>query len=229
MLLSVTLTLIALFQDASSPARPAPRNPAPNPPPSAPSAQAPAPPARSQAELEKEFEKTMTGVVLTGTFRMVGKGMGRDEPSLSEPIAERYEIVKVSKILDDSWLIEARIQFAQRDATVPVAVRVVWAGDTPVITLDKAAIPLIGTYSARVMIYGGYYSGMWFGDGYGGIMSGQITKAPTVPAGSASSAPAPAPSTPTPSPASTPAPPSSSPPAEAPKPAPSPPARPRPV
>lgn len=120
----------------------------------------------------------MSGVVLTGTFRMVGKGMGRDEPTLSEPIPERYEIIKVSRIVDDTWLIEARIQFAQRDATVPVVVRVLWAGDTPVITLDKISIPLIGTYSARVMIYNGYYSGMWFGDGYGGVMSGQITKAP---------------------------------------------------
>lgn len=130
--------------------------------------------APSQDELEREFQRSLSGVALVGTFRMIGKGLNRDETRLSEPIDERYVISEVSKIVDDSWMIKARIQYADRDVEVPVVVRVAWAGDTPVITLDNVSIPLVGTYSARVMIYRGFYSGCWFGAGYGGIMSGQI-------------------------------------------------------
>lgn len=160
-------------------ATPPPGTPPPTPPPSA------TPPAapldepsrpRTPAELEKEFHDLLNGAVLTGSFRMIGKGMGREEPALSEPIVERYVIEEVSKVLEDSWMIKARIQYGDKDVTVPVIVRVVWAGDTPVITLDQASIPLIGSYSARVMVYRGFYSGAWFGAGYGGVMSGQITR-----------------------------------------------------
>ncbi|MCG3132124.1 MAG: hypothetical protein FLDDKLPJ_02941 [Phycisphaerae bacterium] len=143
-----------------------------------PPAPAPAPQTRaaapSQDELEREFQRSLSGVALVGTFRMIGKGLNRDETRLSDPIDERYVISEVSKVVDDSWMIKARIQYADRDVEVPVVVRIAWAGDTPVITLDNVSIPLVGTYSARVMIYRGFYSGCWFGAGYGGIMSGQI-------------------------------------------------------
>ncbi|MCC7292439.1 MAG: hypothetical protein IT449_10310 [Phycisphaerales bacterium] len=131
---------------------------------------------RTQSELENEFRDLLNGAVLTGSFRMIGKGMGREDATLSEPIVERYVIEEASKVLEDSWMIKARIQYGDKDVTVPVIVRVVWAGDTPVITLDQASIPLIGSYSARVMVYRGFYSGAWFGAGYSGVMSGQITR-----------------------------------------------------
>lgn len=174
-------------------AAPATQTPSTTPPPAAPpsSTSAPAPPPsatppavpadqplrpRTQAELENEFRDLLRGAVLTGSFRMIGKGMGRDDATLSEPIAERYVIEEASKVLEDSWMIKARIQYGDKDVTVPVMVRVVWAGDAPVITLDQASIPLIGSYSARVMVYRGFYSGAWFGAGYSGVMSGQITR-----------------------------------------------------
>jgi hypothetical protein len=52
----------------------------------------------------------------------------------------------------------------------------VWAEDTAIITLDKMALPGLGTYSARVMVYRGFYAGTWFGTNYGGVLSGQIVK-----------------------------------------------------
>ena len=76
----------------------------------------------------------------------------------------------------DKWIIQARIQYADKDITIPIMVRVVWAGDTPVITLDEMTLPFLGTYSARVMIYRDFYSGTWFGGCYGGVMSGQISR-----------------------------------------------------
>ncbi len=101
---------------------------------------------------------------------------------LSPPRTERYTIKSVSKGLDDNWVITARIQYMDKDGTLPIPVRVVWAGDTPIITLDKFNVLGFGRYSARVMIYNGFYAGTWFGTNYGGILSGQIIKTEDEPA-----------------------------------------------
>ena len=89
---------------------------------------------------------------------------------------DKYTIKDVQKLHNDTWVITARIQYGNNDVAIPIAVRVVWAGDTPIITIDDLTIPMLGKYSARVMVYGGFYSGTWFGDRYGGILSGQIVK-----------------------------------------------------
>ena len=51
-----------------------------------------------------------------------------------------------------------------------------WAGDTPVISVTNFGIPLIGTYSARVVIYQGQYAGTWSGKTHGGHLFGKIVK-----------------------------------------------------
>lgn len=129
-----------------------------------------------QAALEKEFERTMTGARLEGYWQMTGEQGLADKGALTEPRKESYVISKVSKIGGDRWLVLARITFADKDVNVPVPVRVVWAGDTAVITLDDVGVPLIGTYSARVMIHQGFYSGIWYSNvkNYGGVMAGKI-------------------------------------------------------
>jgi hypothetical protein len=129
-----------------------------------------------RATLERQFEQMLTGVVLKGTWQMTGAAGLAGKAPLTEPRTERYTILSVEKALEDNWLINARIQFAEKDVTIPIMVRVVWAGDTPVITLDELKMPLLGTYSARVMVYRGFYSGAWFGATYGGVLSGQIVK-----------------------------------------------------
>ena len=130
-----------------------------------------------QAELEKKFKEMLDGVVLRGTWQMTqGEGLKGKAP-MTPARPDRYVIKEVSKGLDDNWVITARVQYADKDIKLPISVRVVWAGDTPIITMDKVKMPLLGTYSARVMIYNGFYAGTWFGDGYGGVLSGQIIKA----------------------------------------------------
>lgn len=142
-----------------------------------------APPAKNaaaskkQANLERKFKEMLKDVVLRGTWQMTrGAGLEGKAP-MTPPRPDRYTIKSVSKGVDDNWVITARVQYADRDATLPIPVRVVWAGDTPIITLDKLSMPGLGTYSARVMIYDGFYAGTWFGSNYGGILSGQIIKA----------------------------------------------------
>lgn len=121
-----------------------------------------------QERLEAEFEKTMTGAVLAGKFSLTGR------EGLSD---ERYTISSVSKVGGDVWLINSRIQYGSRDVTVPVPVKVLWAGDTPVISLTDVAIPGVGTFTARVLIYRGQYAGTWSGGDHGGEMFGRIERA----------------------------------------------------
>lgn len=136
-------------------------------------------PAKStQAQLEEKFKESLTEAVLEGIWQMTGSGGLKGNAPLSAPKTERYTISSVVKTGEDHWIISARIEYADRDVTVPVLVRVVWAGDTPMITIDDLAIPMIGAYSARVIFHKGFYSGVWYSNGrnYGGILSGRIVK-----------------------------------------------------
>ncbi|SRR6266545_2538596 len=126
--------------------------------------------------LEKKFVETLSGATLSGRWRLVHDG------KLGEEKEEKYTIGTVSKWGGDTWVINARIQFGDKDATVPVPVKVLWAGDTPVISITNAGLPGLGTYTARVLIYEGLYSGTWFGPGHGGFLSGKLEKAEGKPA-----------------------------------------------
>ncbi len=129
-----------------------------------------------RAELEKTFREMMTNAVLSGTWQMTrGEGLEGKAP-LGKPRPEKYTVDSVKKILGDRWVVTARIQYADKDVKIPIPIRVVWAEDTPIITLDEIKIPLIGAYSARVMIYRNFYAGTWFGSNYGGVLSGQIVR-----------------------------------------------------
>jgi hypothetical protein len=133
--------------------------------------------ALTRAELEKRFAESLSGVVFEGAWRMTGAGGLKRAAPLGKPKPERYSIESANKLDGDWWLIRARLEFAETDLTLPVRVRVVWAEDTPIITIDDVSFPGVGTYSARVMIYRGLYCGTWFGTNYGGVMSGRIIKA----------------------------------------------------
>ncbi len=134
-------------------------------------------PKPDKAASEKRFQEMLSGAVFRGTFQMTNAEGLKGQAPMTKPQPERYAIHSVVKSAVDIWIITARVQFADRDVPVPVPVRVVWAGDTPVITLDAMKIPLLGTYSARVVIHEGFYAGTWSGAGYGGVLSGQIIKA----------------------------------------------------
>jgi hypothetical protein len=175
-LLVLTVLVPVSLLTASEPSDPAPPPPpqqAPADPPAGKNARSAIP---SRAELEKEFKQTMTGATLRGTWQMTGEGGLTGKAPLTPAQDDSYTILSVNKGIEDFWIVNARIRFGDKDVTVPVPVRVVWAEDTPIITLNDLTIPGIGTYSARVMIFKGFYCGTWFcGEkNYGGIMSGKI-------------------------------------------------------
>ena len=135
------------------------------------SKQAPAPPQKpEQAELEKKFKELLTDCVFDGHWCMLNDG------KLGEEKSEKYTIQGVTKSGQDVWLIYARMQYRGKEVSVPVPVQVKWAGDTPVITLDKVSIPGLGTYSARVLVFNNTYAGTWSASDHGGMLHGVIQK-----------------------------------------------------
>jgi hypothetical protein len=134
--------------------------------PSAKSGQAP-----TQDELEAKFKTTMTNAVMNGRWCMVKDGQLQAEQE------DKYTIVGVNKLFGDNWIVRARIQYGKRDVTAPIPVKVKWAGDTPVITVDGFGMPGGGSaYSARVLIYGESYAGTWSAGDHGGLMNGIIVR-----------------------------------------------------
>lgn len=125
--------------------------------------------AQQLNEAEKKFQKTLTNATLTGFFTRGDNQAG--------PKPEKYSIKSVTKIAPEVWLFLVRIQYGERDLTLPLPLRVLWAGTTPVITLDKVPVPPLGTFSARVVIHDHKYAGMWDAGDHGGHLFGTI--APT--------------------------------------------------
>ena len=95
---------------------------------------------------------------------------------LMVPLAITSTDQMVKKLGGKDWLITARIQYGDKDITVPLMLPVEWAGDTPVITLTDLTIPGAGTFTARVLLYRGQYAGTWSAKDHGGEMFGKIVR-----------------------------------------------------
>jgi hypothetical protein len=124
----------------------------------------------SEAERDRAFEEMMTNVSL------VGHSTSFDRDGITGE--EEYAIEKVSRIAGEKWLFQTRLKIGSRDVTVliPIPLTILWAGDTPVITLTDLSIPGLGTYSARVLLFRDSYSGTWTGGDGGGHVFGRIVR-----------------------------------------------------
>ena len=61
------------------------------------------------------------------------------------------------------------------DATLPVTVPIIWAGDTPMVSITDVSIPGLGDgFTARVFFYVDRYAGSWQHGEAGGLMYGTI-------------------------------------------------------
>ena len=135
----------------------------------APTQAAPEKPKPSREQLEAVFQATLTKATFTGRWCSIKDGQLGPEKD------EKYTINSVTKVGGDVWLIHARIQYGKKDIVAPIPVQVKWAGDTPVIIVDKVGVPGSGEYSARVLIYEKTYAGSWTGGDHGGLLNGVIT------------------------------------------------------
>jgi len=118
---------------------------------------------------ERAFEQLLSGAVLEGRFTDDAKSGAPPEP-------DRYTLGRVSKVGGSAWRFETRIEYGGGSFTVPLVLDVLWAGDTPVITLTDKKIPLLGTFSARVLFHGDRYVGTWQGASHGGEMWGVVER-----------------------------------------------------
>jgi hypothetical protein len=124
----------------------------------------------SQEALIKKLEESLTNVKLVGSFTVSGK---EDRP----PKPEEYTIRSAIKLPEgDTWLIKARVQYGDKDVTVPMPLEIKWAGDTPIITLTNLTIPGLGTFTSRVVIYENRYAGTWQHGEVGGHLFGRLEK-----------------------------------------------------
>ena len=125
-------------------------------------------PKATPEQLEAAFKATLTKATLAGRWCSIKDG------ELGPEKEDQYTIVSVAKISADAWLINARIQYNQKEFVAPIPVQVKWAGDTPVLIVDKLPLPG-GVYSARVLIYEHTYAGTWSAGDHGGLLKGVIT------------------------------------------------------
>jgi hypothetical protein len=119
---------------------------------------------------EAEFSKLLTGATLVGNFTT-----DSDEPvdpaKLLRP--DRYELATVNKVKDNFWLFV----YVHKGVPIPLTMKILWAGKTPVLTLDEFTIAGMGTFSARLMFHGDRYAGTWQHGKVGGLMFGKIESA----------------------------------------------------
>jgi len=128
----------------------------------------PPPGAEAQAERDRAFEEMMTNVSL------VGQSTSFDREGIAGK--EEYVIEKVSRVAGDRWLFQTTMKLGSGDVTVPIPITILWAGDTPVITLTDLSIPGMGSYSARVLLFRDHYAGTWMGGEGGGHVFGDIVR-----------------------------------------------------
>jgi hypothetical protein len=128
--------------------------------------------AAQQAKLEAALSKMLSGATLEGSFTSTGSG--QDSTKLSR---EKYTLGDVKKVSGEIWQIPARIEYGGKDITIPIALPIRWAGDTPIVTVDDLALPGFGTVSARVMFFEGHYAGYWKHGKHGGHLFGVIHSA----------------------------------------------------
>jgi hypothetical protein len=133
-------------------------------------AQDTAPPPMELNSAEKQFQEALNNVTLIGFFT---------QGDTAELHDDKYVIERVTKVKEDTWKFEARIQYNKKDFKVAMPLPVKFAGDTPVISLTNFAVPGFGSFTARVVMYNGAYAGTWGSagaNGHGGKLFGKIVK-----------------------------------------------------
>ena len=127
--------------------------------------------AEEPTERERKFADYLSGTKFVGKFTVDGKD--------GEPKTEAYTIKSCEKLpTADLYRFVARIKYGNVDQEVPLDLKVLWSGNTPVITLDSLWIPGMGTFDARVLVQpgkeAGRYAGTWQHGEAGGHLYGKI-------------------------------------------------------
>ena len=118
---------------------------------------------------EQRLAEYLSNSQFVGKFTVDGKD--------GDPKTETYTIKSCKKLeSQDLYRFVAHIKYGNVDQEVPLDLKILWAGNTPIITLDSLWIPGMGTFDARVMIRRGRYAGTWQHGENGGHLFGKIVK-----------------------------------------------------
>lgn len=123
--------------------------------------------AEARLAAETAFKELLSGATLSGSFT-VDSEEPIDPTKLLKP--DKYQLATVNKVKGDFWMFV----YVHRGVPIPLTLKVLWAGKTPVLTLDEFTIAGMGTFSARVMFHGDRYAGTWQHGKKGGLMFGKI-------------------------------------------------------
>ncbi|MCO8120490.1 hypothetical protein NHH03_01980 [Stieleria sp. TO1_6] len=116
---------------------------------------------------ETRLAEYLSGTQFVGKFTVDGAD--------NDPKTETYTIKSCEKLpTADLYRLTARIKYGQVDQEVPLDLKILWSGDTPVITLESIWIPGMGTFDAHVLIRAGRYAGTWQHGDKGGHLFGKI-------------------------------------------------------
>ena len=127
-------------------------------------------PKADEGDREQRLAKYLSNAKFVGKFTIDGK-------EDAAPKTEEYTLGKCEKLPQkDMYRLTARIKYGDTDNEVPLDLKILWSGKTPVITLDSFWIPGMGTFGARVLIHSNRYAGTWQHDAVGGHMYGRIVK-----------------------------------------------------
>ncbi|EMI52777.1 hypothetical protein [Rhodopirellula sallentina] len=120
---------------------------------------------------EARLAAYLSGATFTGQFTVDGKPDAAPKP-------ESYTIASCEPLAEkDMYRLKVKIRYGDVDGEFPMDLKILWSGSTPVITLDGAWIPGLGTFSSRVLIHDGRYAGTWQHDAKGGHLFGTIQPA----------------------------------------------------
>ena len=137
--------------------------------------------AENGSTREAKLAKYLSGTRFVGKFTVDGEDQ--------TPKTETYTITSCEKLpTKDLYRLKARIKYGSVDQEVPLDLKILWSGNTPVITLESIFIPTMGTFDAHVMIRSGKdagrYAGTWQHGEKGGHLFGKIVKMDTSETGS---------------------------------------------
>ena len=113
----------------------------------------------------------MQGARMKGQFNVVGP-QGQSPAQI-----DLYMVSELSRGEENQWIFNYSMSFNQDQKMSPIPVEVLWAGETPVLTMTDQEIPgLQGKFSARLLIHDGKYGGTWQHGAIGGLMWGVLEK-----------------------------------------------------
>ncbi len=130
-------------------------------------------------ERDDQFESMMSGVRMEGKFSVDSMG---GQPPPEGQFDDLYMVSELERGEGSTWIFKAGMSYGDNmNMEIPVPVRVEWAGDTPVLTMDEQAIEGMGTFTVRLLFFEGRYAGTWQHGPAGGHMWGKLVSAAEAP------------------------------------------------